>query len=99
MTDTLRGNNLLLPSRAANPNMRIKRESSTEKIHSNYGIPFLIALNIQNPNPQKILIQALFFVLDFSCRFESITRFNPLGMSITLHEALVSIYNQLELQR
>ena len=37
MTDTLRGNNLLMPSRASNPNMRIKREASTEKIHSNYG--------------------------------------------------------------
>ena len=45
MTDTLRGNNLLMPSRASNPNMRIKRESSTEKIHKNYGI----GLSINSP--------------------------------------------------
>ena len=38
MTDTLRGNNRLTPSRASNQNVRIKREASTEKIHSNYGI-------------------------------------------------------------
>ena len=39
MTDTLRGNNLLSPNRASNPKIpRIRREASTEKIHSNYGI-------------------------------------------------------------
>ena len=40
MTDTLRGNNnLLKPSSASNPNKpRIKREASTEKVHTNYGI-------------------------------------------------------------
>ena len=62
MTDTLRGNNRLMPSRASNPNLRIKRESSTEKIHSNYGIWFFRAEGTKNKKNWDIIFYSRFLL-------------------------------------
>ena len=80
MTDTLRGNNLLQQNRTSNPIMRRKTDYNEQKLApGNYC--------------QNWLIDSLHLLPDLSLsyRFESIVRFNPLGMSITLDEALVSI--------